>query len=273
MAISVTKPTVGGSENTWGTTINTGIDTLVDALNGTSGTVAPNLSTLTINGTNVTATAAELNTLDGLTASTAELNKLDGLTASTTKLNTASTHYVPSGGIIMWSGSVANIPTGWVLCTGGNNTPNLRNRFVVGAGSLYAVGDTGGSSYVALSTANLPAHTHSSGTLGGSTNSTGSHTHSGTTNSTGNHTHTIDGGSGTVSDFFGGSDANYGAGIGSPAISTNSAGSHSHTLNVNSAGSHSHTVDVNSGSTGSAGSGTTHENRPPYYALAYIMKT
>ena len=87
MTISITKPTVGGSENTWGTTVNAALDTIVDGINGTSGTIAPDLSTLTINGTDVTATAAELNILDGVTATTTELNKLDGVTATTAELN------------------------------------------------------------------------------------------------------------------------------------------------------------------------------------------
>jgi len=83
MAISITKPTVGGSEDTWGATINTALDTIVDGVNGTSGTVAPDLSTLTINGTDVTATAAELNILDGVTSTAAEINLLDGAVSNT----------------------------------------------------------------------------------------------------------------------------------------------------------------------------------------------
>lgn len=82
MAITVTKPTIGGSEDTWGATINTALDTIVDGVNGTSGTIAPDLSTLTINGVDVSATAAELNKLDGVTATTAEINYLSSVSSS-----------------------------------------------------------------------------------------------------------------------------------------------------------------------------------------------
>jgi hypothetical protein len=58
---------------------------------------------------------------------------------------TFATGAIPIGGIIMWSGSIASIPTGWNLCDGTSGTPNLRDRFVVGAGSGYAVAATGGS--------------------------------------------------------------------------------------------------------------------------------
>jgi len=61
----------------------------------------------------------------------------------------ATTAYVaaviPSGVIVIWSGSAAAIPSGWNLCNGSNGTPDLRDRFVVGAGSTYAVGNTGGT--------------------------------------------------------------------------------------------------------------------------------
>lgn len=69
MAISLTKPTVGGSEGTWGATINTALDDVQNALNGTSGTVAPNLTTVTINGTSSSVTAADLDLLATLDTS------------------------------------------------------------------------------------------------------------------------------------------------------------------------------------------------------------
>lgn len=60
-----------------------------------------------------------------------------------------------AGMIMLWSGSSASIPSGWLLCNGSNSTPDLRNRFVVGAGSTYAVGATGGSA-----DAIVVSHTH-----------------------------------------------------------------------------------------------------------------
>lgn len=73
---------------------------------------------------------------------------------------------IPSGGIIIWSGSAASIPSGWYLCNGSNSTPDLRDRFVVGAGSTYAVAATGGSanaivvSHTHTATVTDPGHTH-----------------------------------------------------------------------------------------------------------------
>lgn len=52
---------------------------------------------------------------------------------------------LPSGAILLWFGSIATIPAGYVLCDGNNGTPDLRNRFVPGAGDTYAVNDTGGA--------------------------------------------------------------------------------------------------------------------------------
>jgi hypothetical protein len=52
---------------------------------------------------------------------------------------------IPTGVIVMWSGSIATIPSGWALCNGSNGTPNLRDRFIVGAGTSYNPGNTGGA--------------------------------------------------------------------------------------------------------------------------------
>ena len=81
--------------------------------------------------------------------------------------NLTSVPGVPVGGIIMWSGATNNIPSGWALCDGNNGTPNLQDKFIVGAGSSYAVDATGGSA-----DATLVSHTHNllynHGSFGGS---------------------------------------------------------------------------------------------------------
>lgn len=76
---------------------------------------------------------------------------------------------IPAGGIFLWSGSIGSIPAGYVLCNGSNGTPDLRDRFVVGAGSTYPVDATGGSAnaivvshtHTATSAVTDPGHTHS----------------------------------------------------------------------------------------------------------------
>ena len=69
----------------------------------------------------------------------------------------------PSGGIIIWSGASDAVPSGWVLCDGTNGTPDLRDRFVVGAGSTYAVGAKGGEAAHKLTVSEMPSHFHELG--------------------------------------------------------------------------------------------------------------
>ncbi|NET62429.1 MAG: hypothetical protein F6K47_41915 [Symploca sp. SIO2E6] len=66
---------------------------------------------------------------------------------------------------MMWSGTVDNIPQGWVVCDGDNGTPDLRDRFLLGAGGKKdtthkKAGTPGGSKSVTLQEQNMPSHTH-----------------------------------------------------------------------------------------------------------------
>ena len=140
---------------------------------------------------------------------------------------------IPAGMISLWYGSIGSVPTGWYLCDGTNGTPDLRDRFIVGAGTSYAVGATGGSA-----NAILVSHTHTA-------TSTSTVTDPG-------HFHTIQ-----VS----------GAGSGNPS-STN-AGSSTANTNSKTTGI---TVATTTSNTTEGVSGTN-ANLPPYYALAYVMKS
>ena len=74
---------------------------------------------------------------------------------------------LPAGSIIPWYGNLADIPDGFALCNGSNGTPDLRDKFITGAGSTYALGDTGGEYNIVLTKANLPkdAATNISGSI------------------------------------------------------------------------------------------------------------
>ena len=127
---------------------------------------------------------------------------------------------VPSGSIIPWYGNIADIPDGFALCNGSNGTPDLRNRFLVGAGSSYNLGSVGGSDVVTLTLEQIPSHNHTMW-LGRDWaqgyNATGfKYGESGISNAIHEATHHL------VTEYSGGSQA--------------------------------------------------HENRPPFYALYYIMK-
>ena len=135
---------------------------------------------------------------------------------------------VPKGAVLMWSGSVSNLPAGWFLCDGNNDTPNLSGRFIVGyqATNLaeYDIGKTGGAAMRKITSNELPGHTHS---MGNKIDLIGNHHHnwagSGTTDS------------GTNIVMYGG-----GSVTGGPVYISNEGSQ-------------------------------PHDNRPPYYALAYIM--
>ncbi len=84
-----------------------------------------------------------------------------GLSVDAGGVLTVAASGVPSGVICMWSGSAASTPTGWAVCDGNNGTPNLTDRFVLGAGGSYAVGATGGETSHTLTVNEMPSHAHS----------------------------------------------------------------------------------------------------------------
>ena len=169
--------------------------------------------------------------------------------------NGVSKSGIPSGCILMWFGSTATIPNGWHLCDGSNGTPDLRNRFIVGAGSGYSPGNSGGQESVALTVKQMPQHSH---TISG-----GDHSHSITGSQ---HSH---GFSGSVSITIPIS-SQYGANskpdylVGYPAGSSQKSFSGSVSGTTESASpSLSCASTTPSMSVENTGNGNAHENRPP----------
>jgi microcystin-dependent protein len=205
--------------------------------------------------------------LDGNTRINGNLNLTGSGVITANTLNVASVAVssptgpgtIPVGGIIMWSGNPAALPAGWALCDGNNGTPNLSGRFIVG----YDAMDTdynntgltgppnptmptdyvlvGGGKKVQLTVASMPTHTHTN-----AVSTDGSHTHP-----------------------FLGDDVTGGSVDTQVNLDTSAdlSDAFASTTPVRPAGDHTHTVTINS-----TGGGVAHENRPPYYVLAFIMK-
>jgi len=204
------------------------------------------------------------------------------------------------GLIAMFSGSLAEIGAGswagWALCDGSNGTPNLRDKFIMGAGNS-AVGavnpsasltTTGGGTHVhtvngtAISIAQMPSHNHGAWT--GTENQ--SHTHSAGTLVTDTepaHSH----------NYTRGDPGNGSSGAGSytgaaETVATTPAGAHSHDVSGNTGGinnNHQHSINAEGSSQAHThtlvGGGGIHEHSVssgqirdtiPYYALAFVMK-
>lgn len=176
----------------------------------------------------------------------------------TVNLQQITPKVVPVGAIMMWAGSIGSIPTGWKLCDGSNGTPDLRSRFIVGyndADSDYnAIGKTGGAKTVTLTEGQMPKHSHDAASAGGH-----SHTYP--------DSYYIETGSelngktkvpGTSQESLPGSYA------GSAGTDVNNNAILYRTRNTSSSPNHTHTISEK-------GNNEAHENRPPYYTLAFIQ--
>jgi hypothetical protein len=143
----------------------------------------------------------------------------------------ASGATIPAGLISIWSGAIGAVPGGWYLCDGTNGTPDLRNRFIVGAGSTYSVGANGGSADAITVT-----HTHTATSVV----TDAGHVHSIA------YTANLGTGSTAPNMFSGGSTGNTNSAVTGVTVATTNA---------------------------NAGTSGTNANLPPYWALAYIMKS
>lgn len=176
----------------------------------------------------------------------------------TTLINELQPKAVPVGAIMMWAGAIGDIPTGWKLCDGNNGTPDLRSKFIVGyndSDSDYnAIGKTGGTKTVTLTEGQMPKHSHDASSAGGH-----SHTYP--------DSYYIETGSelngktkvpGTSQESLPGSYA------GSAGTDVNNNAILYRTRNTSSSPNHTHTISEK-------GNNEAHENRPPYYTLAFIQ--
>ena len=173
---------------------------------------------------------------------------------------------VPVKGIIMFSGTAAEVPANWSLCDGNNGTPDLRNKFVISSQSYdsgqsrWETNITGtGTATGGSKDSHLPSHTHGIDTSGNATLTDPGHNH-GITDP--GHSHSID---------FTNTDSGFGRAeeSGNGGVSgTNSTNSNTTGISVNN-----NTTGITlGGSTESQGSSNLNQNLPPYFALAFIMR-
>jgi hypothetical protein len=220
-----------------------------DALAAMLGTPAAGTALGIANGGTGQATAA--NAINALLPSQSS-NSGKYLTTNGSVSSWGTVVSIPSGVIVLWSGTIANIPSGWYLCNGSNGTPDLRDKFIVGAkqdsGSIPMTNVTG--SLTSTGVGAVPVHTHSLNTLAASTHSNFRVQHSSPA---------------------GGDDHNYDTGNKAFSVSgvwhTARVWTESFTTEHRIVGD-DHTL---SGALGNYGSGTVVV--PDYYALAYIMKS
>lgn len=172
---------------------------------------------------------------------------------------------IPAGGIIIWSGAADAVPEGWALCDGTNGTPDLRDRFVLGAGSKYGVGAKGGEEAVTLTVDQMPKHDHVE-------------TERGVNDGTPIYPKLMTFGTPIPSSYtiknYGAKKFSYAA-YGKNDLITSSDG----IILMQSDSANDHPYHSMSGNnqayamkTYQTGGGTAHNNMPPYYALCYIMK-
>lgn len=180
---------------------------------------------------------------------------------------------LPRGIITMWSGATNAVPSGWALCDGNNGTPNLKDRFIVGAGQSYGVGNTGGSitrtpsvwtnaagtgiqvAGTAINTSQMPWHTHS-GSVGSDASINTEQQTQASTHGTWLNSSKFDSESGWQ-----------------PSRVRKPLQEFSASLSINGTGGnqpHYHGVTDNGHAHTAAASAI--DVRPPYYALAFIMK-
>jgi hypothetical protein len=211
--------------------IRTVMAQLKDQQAGTSGDPFTCAGTLTSSGTLAVTGAL---TLDGAAGTSGQV-----LVSAGSGTPTWGNAFI-AGMIMMWSGTIATIPSGWLLCNGSSGTPDLRNRFVIGAFS-----DDSGTAKTTV--------TGTSTQTGGSKDAiVVSHTHTATVTDPG-HTHTI-----------------AGFAFGASGASQNNTGTNEFPVNRIVAASNTTGITVSNSTEGSSG---TNANLVPYYALAFIMKS